>query len=121
MIINNKVRAIEQISVLKYTCPILSIKTSLVSIFDGIPLVPIFKCTGLTYNEFTDGLLKYVVVRRSGSKRIDSVFDVYYENSIKMLKEEIALLVSYSSKILLAYLKLSNGVPFSQIETIKQS
>ena len=80
-----------------------------------------FKYTSLTYNEFIDGLLKFEIVRRSGSKRIDSVFNVYCENSIKMLKEEIALLVNYSLKILLAYLKLSDGVPFSQIETIKQS
>ena len=80
-----------------------------------------FKYTSLTYNEFIDGLLKFEIVRRSGSKRIDSVFNVYCENSIKMFKEEIALLVNYSLKILLAYLKLSDGVPFSQIETIRQS
>ena len=36
-----------------------------------------------------------------------------------MLKEEIALLVNYSSKLLLAHVRLSSG--FSQMETIKQS
>ena len=43
--------------------------------------------------------MKFILARRSGSKRIDIVFDVYYENSIKMLKEEIALLVNYGSKL----------------------
>ena len=40
-------------------------------------LVWMFRCTGLTYNEFANDLLKYAVVGRSGSKRIDIVFDVY--------------------------------------------
>ena len=53
------------------------------SIFDGMVLVEIFKCTDLTYNEFADDILKFAVSRRSGSKRIDIAFDVYYEISIK--------------------------------------
>ena len=53
------------------------------SIFDGMALAEIFNCTDLTYNEFADDILKFAVSRRSGSKRIDIAFDVYYENSIK--------------------------------------
>ena len=81
------------------------------SIFEEVALVRMFKCTGLTCKEFADDLLKFAVARSFGAKRIDIVFDVYYGNSI-MLKEEISLLVNYSSKLLLAHLKLSSGVPF---------
>ena len=41
-----------------------------------------FKCFGLTYNEFSDDLLQFAVVWRSGWNIVDIVFDVYYENSI---------------------------------------
>ena len=60
-----------------------SIFIPFVPIFDGMALVRMIKCTGLTYNEFADDLLKFVVARSSGSKCIDIVFDVYYKNSIK--------------------------------------
>ena len=54
-----------------------------VPIFDGMALVRMVKCTGLTYNEFADDLLKFMVAKSLGSKQIDVVFNVYYENSIK--------------------------------------
>ena len=41
-----------------------------------------FKCTDHTYNKFVDDLLKFAVEKMTGSKCIDIVFDVYYENSI---------------------------------------
>ena len=100
---------------------IASVHITFVFILDGMVLVRMFKCIGLKYDEFADDLLKLAVARKSGSKRIDTVFDVYYENSIKMLKEKIAPLVNYSSKLLLPHVRSSNGVPFSQMETIKQT
>ena len=54
-----------------------------VSIFDGMALIRSIKSTGFTFNEFADDLLKFAVSRSPGSKRIDIVFDRYYENSIK--------------------------------------
>ena len=44
---------------------------------------PLIKCTGLTYNQFADDLLKLVVAKSCGSKRMDVALDVYGENSIK--------------------------------------
>ena len=54
-----------------------------VPIFDGMALVRMVKCTGLTYNQFADDLLKLVVAKSCGSKRMDEVFNVNRENSIK--------------------------------------
>ena len=54
-----------------------------VLIFHGMALVRMVKCTGLTYNQFPDNLLKLVVAKSCESKRMDVVFDVYRENSIK--------------------------------------
>ena len=65
-----------------------------VPIFDGMALVHMVKCTGLTYNQFADDLLKLVVAKSCGSKQIDVVLDLYRENSIKNAKEEIAQLVN---------------------------
>lgn len=59
------------------------IPTPFSPIFDGMALVRKFKSTGLTYNEFADDLLKYAVSCSPGAKRVDIVFDVYRENSIK--------------------------------------
>ena len=53
-----------------------------VPIFDGMALVRMVKCTGLTYNQFVHDLLKLVVAKSYESKRMDVVFDVYRENSI---------------------------------------
>ena len=79
--------------------------------------VPMFKCTGHTYNEFSDDLLKFAVARKSGSKHVDIVFNVYYENSIKSAERENRSAVQN----LLAHIRLRNGVSFSQMETIKQN
>ena len=61
----------------------VSVPIPFVSISNGMVLFRMFKCIGLIYNKFVDDILKFAVARRSGSKRIDIVFDVYYENSIK--------------------------------------
>ena len=51
-----------------------------VPIFDGMTLVRMVKCTSLTFNKFADDLLKLVVAKSCGSKRMDVVFGVYWEN-----------------------------------------
>ena len=61
---------------------LLTVFYTLVSVFDGMALVWMFKCTDHTYNKFVDDLLKFAVEKMTGSKCIDIVFDVYYENSI---------------------------------------
>ena len=55
----------------------------IVPIFDRMALVCMVKCTGLTYNQFADDLLKLLVNKRCGSKWMDVVFDVCWENSLK--------------------------------------
>ena len=92
----------------------VSVPRPFVSISNGMVLFRMFKCIGLIYNKFADDILKFAVARRSGSKRIDIVFDVYYENSIKAAGK-------LQFKAILAHLRLSNGVPFFQMGTIKQN
>ena len=62
------------------------VDASFIPIFDGMALVPMVKRTGLAYNQFADDLLKLVVAKSCGSKWMDVVFDVYWENSIKNAK-----------------------------------
>lgn len=52
-------------------------------IIDGMALVRKVKNTGFTYDEFADELLKCAVVSCTGATRVDIVFDVYLEDSIK--------------------------------------
>ena len=59
------------------------VDAAFVPIFDGMALVHMVKCTSLTYNQFADDLLKLVVAKSCRSKRMDVVFDVHQENSIK--------------------------------------
>ena len=51
--------------------------------FDEMAVVHMVKCTGLAYNQFADDLLKLKVAKSCGSKQMNVVFDVYWENSIK--------------------------------------
>ena len=45
------------------------------SVIDGMALVCQSNYIGLTYNEFADNILKFVVTTTSGASRIDIVFD----------------------------------------------
>ena len=56
------------------------IDASFVPVFDGMTIVHMVKCTGLTFNQFADDLLKLVIAKSCGSKRMDVVFGVYWEN-----------------------------------------
>lgn len=108
-----------------------SVSIPFVPIFDGIALVWIINCSCLTDNEFADDILKFAVARSFGCwVRRDRVWRVL-ENSTKnaergnhstgKLPFKTVVLVNYASKLLLAHLRVCNGVPFSQMETIKQS
>ena len=52
-------------------------------IIDGMAAVRQLKASGLTYKEFAEKLLKSVIKIVKNAKRIDVVFDVYLDNSIK--------------------------------------
>ena len=45
---------------------IVSFLITFVSIFDGMALFLMFKCTGLTSNKFADNLLKFAAAQRHG-------------------------------------------------------
>lgn len=53
------------------------------SMIDGMVLVRLFNCIGLTYNKFADNILKFLATINFGVSRIDIVFDVYQSDSIK--------------------------------------
>ena len=50
---------------------------------DGMAAVRQLKASGLTYKEFAEKLHKSVIKIVKNAKRIDVVFDVYLDNSIK--------------------------------------
>ena len=89
-----------------------------VPIFDGMAQVRMVKCTGLTYNQFPDDLLKLVVAKSCGSERMDVVFGVYRENSIKNAERGNRSTGSMSS---LAPLRSHSGALFYQITKINRS
>ena len=68
-----------------------------VPIFDGMTLVRMVKCTGLTFNKFADDLLKLVVAKSCGSKRMDEVFGVYWENFNQKFRKRKSL--SWSNSV----------------------
>ena len=53
------------------------------SIIDGMALVRKIRCTGLTFSQVADVLFKAAISSSKRSTRIDIVFDVYFEESIK--------------------------------------
>ena len=57
--------------------------TDCVLIIDGIAAIRQFKVAGLTYKQFAGQLLRYFIALGKNSSRIDAVFDVYHQNSIK--------------------------------------
>ena len=85
-----------------------------VPIFDGMALVRIVKCTGLTCNQFVDDLLKLVVDKSCRSKRMTWCLMCSGRIQSKMLKEEIDQLVKFSSMSSLAPLRSHNGALFYQ-------
>ena len=97
----------------------VNVHITFVSIFSRIVLVQIFKCTGLIYNGFADDLLKYAVTR-SGSKHIDIVFDVHYENSIKNDERGNHSTGKLQFKAIVGLSQIKQWGSF-QMKTIKQS
>ena len=53
------------------------------SIFDGMAIVQKTRATGLTFGELAHQMFQSILSSSRGAKRIDVVFDVYMENSIK--------------------------------------
>ena len=60
--------------------------TDYVLIIDGMAAVRQFKVADLTYNKFARQLLRYFIALGKNASRIDAVFDVYHQNSIKGVK-----------------------------------
>ena len=54
------------------------------SVIYGMALVRKLKCIGMTFNECADNLLKLAVTNSSKAARVDIVFDVYRDDSIKL-------------------------------------
>ena len=52
-------------------------------IIDGMAMVRKVRNKGVTFDEFADELLKYALTSSSDARRIDIVFDVYRETSLK--------------------------------------
>ena len=63
--------------------PVQCINEDHTFIVDGMAYVRQLKVNDLTYKEFATRLLKYIVSCARSATRIDVVFDVYKENSIK--------------------------------------
>ena len=57
--------------------------TDYVLIIDGMAAVRQFKVAGLTYKKFAGQLLRYFIALGKNASRINAVFDVYHQNSIK--------------------------------------
>ena len=57
--------------------------TDYVLIIDGMAAVRQFKVADLTYKKFARQLLRYFIALGKNASRIDAVFDVYHQNSIK--------------------------------------
>jgi len=53
------------------------------SIIDGMALVRKVKCSGLTFSQVADVIFKAALLSSRASTRIDIVFDVYFDESIK--------------------------------------
>ena len=60
-----------------------SVKKPFAAVIDGMALVRKNKPTGHTYDSYADHLLSAAIATSSNASRIDIVFDVYRENSIK--------------------------------------
>ena len=54
-----------------------------VGILDGMAEVQSYKAAGLTFAEFSDGLLRSILNKAATYTRIDIVFDAYKDISIK--------------------------------------
>ena len=75
-------------------------------IIDGTAGVRQLKASGLTCKEFAEKLLKSVIKIVKNAKRIDVVFDVYLDNSVKNVERNRR---SYGELI------LNQILPMSQI------
>ena len=71
------------------------------TIIDGMAIVNKLKCDKQTFQSISDSILERVLRDGSGSKRIDVVFDVYRDVSIKQFERKARVgnekIVTYSN------------------------
>ena len=67
----------------KGICPLEQLPQSHAAIIDGIAVVQMFKAAGLTFGQLADGMLHSIINACKDAARIDIVFDVYKQVSIK--------------------------------------
>ena len=67
----------------KYVTPDDTVEGNVVTVLDGMALIQTAKTAGQTFGDLSDTLLRTVLFLRKDSKRIDLVFDVYCDQSIK--------------------------------------
>ena len=70
----------------KLTEPLDSLPEHYAAVFDGMAVVQKARASGLTFGELAYQMLQSILSSSRGSKRIDVVFDMYRENSIKNAK-----------------------------------
>lgn len=81
MVKTNKAHLLEELE--KGTVLVDCIPSSSCGIIDGMALVRKVKCTGLTFSQVAEAIFKAVLSSSKKSIRIDVVFDVYFDKSIK--------------------------------------
>ena len=59
------------------------VKKPFAAVIDGMALVRKIKPTGHTFESYVDQVMYAAIMSGAGASRIDIVFDVYRENSIK--------------------------------------
>ena len=70
------------------TDPVEILKQDYALIIDGMAIVRQIKSTGLTFREYSTKLLQQVMSCGKFASRIDVVFDIYLENSIKDVERQ---------------------------------
>ena len=67
----------------KDVTPDNTVEGNIVTVLDGMALIQKAKTAGQTFGDLSDTLLRTVLFLGKDSKRIDLVFDVYWDQSIK--------------------------------------
>ena len=90
------------------------------AIFDGIAMVQKTRGDQKTLAEVGDSLMYFVLNKGTDSKRIDVIFDVYKDNSIKSSKRERraaqkTVMNSETSREITRYINGANSCPIPKI------
>ena len=90
------------------------------TIIDGMALIRKQKTKGKTFECFSDEMIASAIESNQSSKRIDIVFDVYRDSSIKMQRGSIERSASYNSNVSLVVSWLNSGAPSYQVEITRR-